>query len=197
MPKQSYFKPTPTTSTSIEEFNVAMQEFKAFSLPAYEWLLKIPPQHWARSHFSGKCKSDMLVNNMCEVFNGKMLGGRDKAIISTLEFAREYLMKFLMYHLFCYHLSINHKLADHRKQEGSLRHNSRTCTGPRNPQSQTGKRKTRTAGEDDMSGTQTTAASQRGTRSDYAATDKGKGVAVDDGSNKKKCQPRKKIINIR
>ncbi|GJZ68873.1 hypothetical protein Tco_0632423 [Tanacetum coccineum] len=41
----------------------------------------------------GKCKSDMLVNNMCEVFNGKMLGGRDNEIISTLEFARECLMK--------------------------------------------------------------------------------------------------------
>ncbi|GKE26116.1 mutator type transposase, partial [Tanacetum coccineum] len=80
---------------------------------------------------------------------------------------------------------------------GSKGHNSRTCTGPRNPQSQTSKRKTRTAGEDDMSRTQTTAASQRGTRSDYAAAaDKGKSVAVDDGSNKKKCQPRKKIINI-
>nr|GEV38709.1 RNA-directed DNA polymerase, eukaryota [Tanacetum cinerariifolium] len=64
--------------------------------------------------------------------------------------------------------------------------------------SQTGKRKTRTAGEDDISGTQTTAASQRGTRSDYVvvAADKEKGVAVDDGSNKKKCQPMKKIINI-
>ena len=30
---------------------------------------------------------------MCEVFNGKLVGGRDKAIISTLEFARAYLMK--------------------------------------------------------------------------------------------------------
>ena len=30
---------------------------------------------------------------MCEVFNGKLVGGRDKAIIGTLEFTREYLMK--------------------------------------------------------------------------------------------------------
>ncbi|GJX69309.1 mutator type transposase [Tanacetum coccineum] len=237
------------TSKSIEEFNVAMQEFKAFSLPAYEWLLKIPPQHWARSNFSGRCKSDMLVNNMCEVFNGKMLGGRDKAIISTLEFAREYLMKRIvnvnkmiarcdgpltptatkllkrnsyeankytvkwgggrLYWPKCNVPSIllppEHQPQVGRPQKarrksqlkrdvlkidksgkltrnyktvtcdkcGSKGHNSRTCTGPRNPQSQTG------------------------TRSDYAdAVDKGKSVAVDDGSNKKKCQPRKKIINI-
>ncbi|GKG31871.1 hypothetical protein Tco_0426821, partial [Tanacetum coccineum] len=30
---------------------------------------------------------------MCEVFNEKLVGGRDKPAISTLEFAREYLMK--------------------------------------------------------------------------------------------------------
>ncbi|GJT94870.1 FAR1-related sequence 10 [Tanacetum coccineum] len=35
-------------TTTIKEFNLQMQELKAFSLPAYEWLLKIPPQHWAR-----------------------------------------------------------------------------------------------------------------------------------------------------
>nr|GEX53816.1 RNA-directed DNA polymerase, eukaryota, reverse transcriptase zinc-binding domain protein [Tanacetum cinerariifolium] len=54
--------------------------------------------------------------------------------------------------------------------------------GPRISQSQTEKRKTRTTGEDDMSGTQATAASQRGTRSSsIVVVDKGKGAAVDDG----------------
>nr|GEV93599.1 transposase, mutator type [Tanacetum cinerariifolium] len=38
-------------------------------------------------------KSDVLLNNICEVFNGKLVGGRYKPIIATLEFAREYLMK--------------------------------------------------------------------------------------------------------
>ncbi|GKC95283.1 mutator type transposase, partial [Tanacetum coccineum] len=40
-----------------------------------------------------KAKSYVLLNNICEVFNGKLVGGRDKPIIATLEFAREYLMK--------------------------------------------------------------------------------------------------------
>lgn len=35
----------------------------------------------------------MLLNNLCEVFNSKLVNGRDKPIISCLEFIREYLMK--------------------------------------------------------------------------------------------------------
>ena len=35
----------------------------------------------------------MLLNNMCEVFNCRLLDGRDRPIISTLEYCREYLMK--------------------------------------------------------------------------------------------------------
>ncbi|CAI9275207.1 unnamed protein product [Lactuca saligna] len=60
---------------------------------AYEWLKSIPPQHWARSHFTGRATTDMLLNNLCEVFNGKLVDGRDKPIISCLEFIREYMMK--------------------------------------------------------------------------------------------------------
>ncbi|KAK9066298.1 hypothetical protein SSX86_013619 [Deinandra increscens subsp. villosa] len=37
--------------------------------------------------------SDVLLNNMCEVFNGKISEGRDKPIISALEYIREYLMR--------------------------------------------------------------------------------------------------------
>ncbi|XP_035839888.1 uncharacterized protein LOC118487293 [Helianthus annuus] len=35
----------------------------------------------------------MLLNNMCETFNGKILEGRDKPIIAALEYIREYLMR--------------------------------------------------------------------------------------------------------
>ncbi|XP_076934043.1 uncharacterized protein LOC143600164 [Bidens hawaiensis] len=37
--------------------------------------------------------SDVLLNNMCEVFNAKLLEARDKPIISMLEYIREYLMR--------------------------------------------------------------------------------------------------------
>ncbi|GJY24861.1 hypothetical protein Tco_0398519 [Tanacetum coccineum] len=45
-----------------------------------------------------KCrsKSDLLLNNICEVFNGKIVGGRDKPAITLLEYIREYCMKRIM-----------------------------------------------------------------------------------------------------
>ncbi|GJS41238.1 hypothetical protein Tco_0566281 [Tanacetum coccineum] len=41
----------------------------------------------------GRAHSDMLLNNMCEVLNGKIVDGRDKPIITALEFIKEYCMK--------------------------------------------------------------------------------------------------------
>lgn len=43
--------------------------------------------------YAGRAISDVLLNNMCEVLNGKLEKGRDKPIITCLEFIREYLMK--------------------------------------------------------------------------------------------------------
>nr|KAJ0201722.1 hypothetical protein LSAT_V11C600325100 [Lactuca sativa] len=54
---------------------------------------KIPPVHWARSHFTCRANSDCLLNNMCEVFNSKLEHGRDKPTITYLEYIRVYLMK--------------------------------------------------------------------------------------------------------
>ncbi|MFS7970689.1 putative transcription factor interactor and regulator CCHC(Zn) family [Helianthus anomalus] len=42
---------------------------------------------------TGWAQSDVLLNNMCEVLNAKTVEGREKPIISCLEFLREYLMK--------------------------------------------------------------------------------------------------------
>nr|GEX79545.1 transposase, mutator type [Tanacetum cinerariifolium] len=70
-----------------------MEKLKDFNKDAYEWLKKFPPQHWPRSHFSGRAHYDVLLNNMCEVFNRQLIDGKDKPIITCLEFIREYLMK--------------------------------------------------------------------------------------------------------
>lgn len=35
----------------------------------------------------------MLLHNLCEVFNSKLLDGRDKPFISCLEYIKEYMMK--------------------------------------------------------------------------------------------------------
>ncbi|GJZ97132.1 mutator type transposase [Tanacetum coccineum] len=46
-----------------------MEVLKSYNINAYEWLQKIPAEHWSRSHFSGRAHCDMLINNICEVFN--------------------------------------------------------------------------------------------------------------------------------
>lgn len=45
-------------------------------------------------HFiTGRANCDLLINNVCEVFNRQLLDARDSPIISCLEYVREYLMK--------------------------------------------------------------------------------------------------------
>nr|GEU49507.1 hypothetical protein [Tanacetum cinerariifolium] len=40
-----------------------------------------------------RAKSDLFLNNICEVFNGKIVGGREKPGITLLEYIREYCKK--------------------------------------------------------------------------------------------------------
>ncbi|GJU14609.1 heat stress transcription factor B-4-like protein [Tanacetum coccineum] len=81
------------SATNVKDFQKCMLELKTMNRKAHEWLNKIPSEHWARSHFSGRAKSDLLLNNICEVFNGKIVRGRDKPVITLLEYIREYCMK--------------------------------------------------------------------------------------------------------
>nr|GEY62097.1 hypothetical protein [Tanacetum cinerariifolium] len=41
----------------------------------------------------GRDKCDIVINNICEVFNRQLVDGRDQPIITCLEYIREYLMK--------------------------------------------------------------------------------------------------------
>ncbi|GKD31053.1 heat stress transcription factor B-4-like protein, partial [Tanacetum coccineum] len=45
-----------------------------------------------------KCrvKFDLLLNNICEVFNGKIVRGKDKPVITLFEYIKEYCMKRIM-----------------------------------------------------------------------------------------------------
>ncbi|XP_035842813.1 uncharacterized protein LOC118489219 [Helianthus annuus] len=42
---------------------------------------------------SGRAKCDILLNNICEVFNRQLIGARDKPVITCLEFIRVYMTK--------------------------------------------------------------------------------------------------------
>ncbi|KAJ9552457.1 hypothetical protein OSB04_016502 [Centaurea solstitialis] len=79
--------------TTIPEFNRCMAELRQVNKDAYAWLKEIPPQSWAKSHFSGRAHTDVTLNNMCEVFNSQLVDARDKPIIMALEYVRVYLMK--------------------------------------------------------------------------------------------------------
>nr|GEU88694.1 hypothetical protein [Tanacetum cinerariifolium] len=85
-----------TTTRTIQSFNKYMEGLKGTFKDAYLWLKKIPPCHWSRSYFPGRAHCDVLLNNMCEVLNRQLVDGRDKPIISYLEFIREYLMKTIV-----------------------------------------------------------------------------------------------------
>ncbi|KAJ9542226.1 hypothetical protein OSB04_028732 [Centaurea solstitialis] len=84
------------TATIVPQFQKEMEELRKFNADTYNWLKEISPHHWSRSHFTGRAQCDVLLNNMCEVFNRQLVGGRDKPIITALEFCREYLMKRLV-----------------------------------------------------------------------------------------------------
>ncbi|XP_071738795.1 uncharacterized protein [Rutidosis leptorrhynchoides] len=81
------------TATTVPHFEKAMLESKGFSMECHTYLSKIPPLCWSRSHFSGRCKSDVLINNICEVFNRWLVDERDKPIVACLEYIRKYLMQ--------------------------------------------------------------------------------------------------------
>ncbi|XP_071704428.1 uncharacterized protein [Rutidosis leptorrhynchoides] len=59
------------TATTVPHFEKAMLELKGFR----------------------RCKSDVLINNICEVFNRWLVDARDKPIVACLEYIREYLMQ--------------------------------------------------------------------------------------------------------
>ncbi|CAI9267040.1 unnamed protein product [Lactuca saligna] len=42
-----------STTYTVQEFEKEMEEVRKLNQECYEWLKQIPPQHWARSHFTG------------------------------------------------------------------------------------------------------------------------------------------------
>ncbi|XP_072090662.1 uncharacterized protein [Arachis hypogaea] len=82
-------------ATTPQDFEQAMGRVKRINQHAWEYLNKIPPQQWPRSHFSEYPKVDFYTNNNCETFNGKIKKMRGKPIITMLEEVRGYVMRIL------------------------------------------------------------------------------------------------------
>ncbi|KAK8664156.1 hypothetical protein V6N13_083956 [Hibiscus sabdariffa] len=79
-------------ATYLKEWTDAMNEMKAMSEPSFNWLQPKDPKQWSKSHFSSRCKSDILINNLSESFNKMVLESRDKPILTMMEMIGSKLM---------------------------------------------------------------------------------------------------------
>lgn len=83
-------------ATHLSSFQEAMKSMRDVDVAAYDWLAKIHPRYWSRSHFNDRVKCDMVCNNLCEAFNRGILEARDKPIIEILEWIRCYLSNCML-----------------------------------------------------------------------------------------------------
>ena len=74
-------------------FEAKMEMMRKVDVNAYGHLMGIDCAHWSRHAFSTWPKCDMLLNNLCESFNSKIIDARDKSILTMCEMIRRYLMK--------------------------------------------------------------------------------------------------------
>lgn len=72
--------------------DIAMENMKAESKDAWAWLSKIPVSAWARHVMDTNCKTDLVVNNLSEVFNRFILDVRNKPIVTMIDGFRTKLM---------------------------------------------------------------------------------------------------------
>jgi len=73
-------------------FEAAMENLKQESEAAWKWLSAIPVHTWARHAFDTNCKTDLVVNNLSEVFNRYILDVRKKPIRTMIEGIKDKLM---------------------------------------------------------------------------------------------------------
>ena len=80
---------------SMEKYLSEMEDIKNEDVKAWEWLIDKEPRHWARACFRTTPKCDIVLNNLCECFNGTraLLMARQKPILSMLERIRMYLLQ--------------------------------------------------------------------------------------------------------
>ena len=73
-------------------FEEAMEEIRKESEDTWVWLKKICVETWTRYAMHTNCKTNLVVNNISEVFNRMILDIRGKPIKTMVEGARSKLM---------------------------------------------------------------------------------------------------------
>nr|GMD05794.1 uncharacterized protein LOC109190596 [Ipomoea batatas] len=79
-------------ATTEPEYKRQMEELKALNAKAAEWLDARDAKHYCKAYFTTFPKTDLLLNNLCESWNGIILNFRDKPVLSMCEKLRIYLM---------------------------------------------------------------------------------------------------------
>nr|KAJ0228093.1 hypothetical protein LSAT_V11C100041450 [Lactuca sativa] len=79
----------------IDDVDVNKKEFHIHVDEDAEWVQKTTKEASSSGvdFTEGRSHTNILLNNLCEVLNGKIQGGGDKPIIYCLEYIKEYLMK--------------------------------------------------------------------------------------------------------
>ena len=67
------------------QFIRRMEEIAKLDLKAAKWFVDKNLAEWSRSHFKTFPKCDILLNNICELFNNKILDTREESIVETIE----------------------------------------------------------------------------------------------------------------
>jgi hypothetical protein len=71
-------------SYTKDGFDLAMEELKKQCELGWSWLSNIPVNTWAKWAMDKNCQTDLVVNNLSEVFNKYILDVRNKPIVTML-----------------------------------------------------------------------------------------------------------------
>ncbi|XP_072066674.1 uncharacterized protein [Arachis hypogaea] len=72
-------------SATTPEFYANMDKLKSMNQPAWEYLSRFRESAWTKNQFSHYLKVDNITNNMCEVWNAKIVEYRSKPILTMCE----------------------------------------------------------------------------------------------------------------
>ncbi|XP_072085035.1 uncharacterized protein [Arachis hypogaea] len=84
--------------TTIQEFKASMEKMKNINQGAWEYLQRFDPAVWAKAYFSHGPKVDNITNNMCEVWNAKIVEYRGRPILTMIDDLRCYVMRKMTLH---------------------------------------------------------------------------------------------------
>lgn len=77
-------------ATTPTQFQRRMDAIVELDLDAAKWLEDKAPAEWSRSYFRTHPKCDMLLYNICESFNSKIIEAREEPIVQMMESIRHF-----------------------------------------------------------------------------------------------------------